>query len=80
MLEKGTEEYMLFMDFWNICKKYWILNDTDEWWESVINDVNTFADKYSGGNNRTFARQVGIALIEHLECQKADANRRFWNG
>lgn len=79
-LEKGTDEYMLFIDFWNLCKKYWVLNDTDEWWDAVIRDVNSFYEKYKNTGSRTFAVKVGTALIMHLESQKVDANRRTGNG
>ena len=78
--EKGTDEYMLFNDFWNICKKYWVLNDTDEWWDAAINDVNAFCTKYKDTKNRTFALKAGMSLIEHLESQKADVNRRVGYG
>jgi hypothetical protein len=69
-LERGTEEYQLFTDYWALCKKYWILNDTDEWWERAINDTNRFIEKYKNSKSNVFALKIGTALIDHLESQK----------
>ena len=35
-LEKGTEEFMMFGEYFNLCKKYWDVSDTDEYWEGLI--------------------------------------------
>ena len=44
---KGSEEWMMFTDFWNLCQKYWVVEDSDEYWESVISSANDFYKKYN---------------------------------
>ena len=45
-LEKGTEEWMMFGDFFNLCKKYWNPNDSDEYWTDILIDSQIFYDKF----------------------------------
>ena len=37
---KGSEEWMMFTDFWNLCQKYWIVENTDEYWDSLVDCTN----------------------------------------
>ncbi|MBO7283824.1 MAG: hypothetical protein J6U71_02030 [Bacteroidales bacterium] len=67
--EKDSQEFVMFQDFWNICKKYWVLDDTDEFWESVIEEVNLFCKKYG---NEKFPRGMGLTLIDYLESQRKE--------
>lgn len=60
---KGSEEWMMFTEFWGICQKYWIPENTDEYWESLIDETNEFAEKYKG----EFANKLAIAFIESME-------------
>ena len=61
---KGSEEWMMFTDFWNLCQKYWILEDTDEYWESVISSTNEFYEKY---NNIPLSKRLALAFIDAME-------------
>ena len=61
---KGSEEWMLFMDFWNYCQKYWIPEKEDEYWEELINAGDAFCKKYG---NSIFSRKLIMAFIEKLE-------------
>ena len=45
-LEKGTEEFIMFGEYFNLCKKYWDVSDMDEYWEGLICDLNKFIKKY----------------------------------
>lgn len=45
-ITKGSEEWMMFTDFWQLCQKHWKVELTDEYWEKLINDANTFYEKY----------------------------------
>lgn len=61
---KGSEEWMMFMDFWNLCQKYWIVEDTDEYWEGVIRSANDFQKKY---NHILLSRRLALAFVDALE-------------
>lgn len=32
---KGTEEYVMFNDFWKLCQSFWIPEDTYEYWKGL---------------------------------------------
>ena len=45
-LEKGTEEWMFWRDFFQLCKKYWEIKDTEEYWRNLVDDANELCEKY----------------------------------
>lgn len=61
---KGSEEWMMFMDYWQLCQKYWDPEESDEYWENVIKDTNAFCEKY--GKNK-FVIGITLALVNSLE-------------
>lgn len=64
---KGSEEWMLFMDFWNLCQKYWIPEEKDEWWEDLIKSECDFCEKYG---NSIFSRKLVMAFNDNLEVKR----------
>ena len=62
--EKGSEEWQMFMDFWQLCQKYYLPEETEEYWQSVIDDGNVFIKKY----NTPFAR--GLFMAFHMEIER----------
>lgn len=62
---KGSEEWLLFMDFWNLCQKFWVPEDTEGYWEAVISETDEFYKKYRTG----FARRLVVVLIGNLESK-----------
>ena len=61
---KGSEEWIMFTDFWNLCQKYWIVEDSDAYWESVIRSANDFQKKY---NHILLSRRLALAFVDALE-------------
>ena len=43
---KGSEEWMMFTDFWQLCQKHWEVELTDKYWEDLISDSDSFYAKY----------------------------------
>ena len=61
--EKGSEEWKIFTDFWELCQRHWEPEETEEYWQTVIDDIDTFYR-----NHKTlFSRKLCIALIHGLE-------------
>lgn len=58
--EKGSEEWMMFLDFWNLCQKYWLVENTDEYWDSLVNSTREFYEKYK---NIHLSENLAIALL-----------------
>lgn len=63
---KGSTEWMLFVDFWEMCKKYWYMEDTEVYWEGLNNDVSNFIEKYG---DYPFATKIGLAFMDYQEDQ-----------
>ncbi len=45
-LEKGTEEWMFWSDFFQYCKKNWTVKDCDDYWKSLIQESELLYQKY----------------------------------
>jgi hypothetical protein len=63
-LERGTEEFELFGDYFKICKKHWQVESTDEYWENLIDDCNEFCEKYK---DYKLAREIARAFCNAQE-------------
>lgn len=63
---KGTEEWSMFMEFWNLCQKYWIPEKNDKWWEEALCEIDAFQKR---NGSTVFARGLCMALINHLEIK-----------
>ena len=60
---KGSSEWMMFMDYWALCQKYWEPDDNDDFWESVVKETDVFYRKY----NSEFAKSLALTLVNELE-------------
>ena len=69
---KGSEEWQMFMDYWTLCQKYWEPEESDEWWDEVVREVDDFCKKYG---STVFARGICLAFVNDLDA-KAKAKRK----
>ena len=60
---KGSSEWMMFMDYWALCQKYWEPDDNDDYWESVVKETDVFYRKY----NSEFDKSLALTLVNELE-------------
>lgn len=60
---KGTEEYYMFNALWTMMKKYYIPENTDEYWQSVVNAHKEFCKKYPS----KLALDLSTAFINDLQ-------------
>ena len=63
---KGSEEWQMFMDYWALCQKYWEPEETDEWWEEALHEIDVFAKKHELS---VFVRGLCMALVNELELK-----------
>ncbi len=61
---KGSEEWMMFTDFWMLCQTYWEVEKQDEYWQSLIDKVNEFCEKYK---EIPLAKQLANAIMNAQE-------------
>ena len=60
---KQSSEWLMFKDFWDLCQKVWVPEDTDEYWEQTTK----LADKFIDEHKSKFARALVNALLKDLE-------------
>ncbi len=63
---KGSEEWQMFMDYWSLCQKYWKPEQSDEWWDEAMKEINSFSKKYG---STVFVRGLCLALMKKLDVQ-----------
>lgn len=66
---KGSEEWMMFTDFWKLCQKYWQVEDSDEYWDELIKDTQDFYRTY---RDVLLSRFLANALTECKEKELAE--------
>ena len=59
---KGSEEWMLFMDFWELVQNLWGIEDAEAYWDSVRTATEAFSEKHG-----EFGQQLAVALACELE-------------
>ena len=62
-LEKGSEEWMFFMDFWKFHQDYYRADNCDDWYVEMMNAGEKLIEKYSKTEFSDFARSL---VFEHF--------------
>lgn len=62
-LQKGSEEFELFQDYWNLLQENWEIEDNNAYWQKAIADSDAFYRKYQ----TPFARDLAVAYMNELE-------------
>ena len=71
---KDSEERQMFIDLWDFCQKYWIVEDNDEYWAELIKAADEFAEKHPNGLGEmwlTIFMQVKEAEFKEMKGDKA---------
>ena len=72
--EKGSQEWMMFAEYWELCRKHWTIKDNDEYWDAVIRDIAVFSKKYQ---KEPLARKIALAFLISLEEKDEKNNYNF---
>lgn len=62
--EKGSEEWLMFQDYWKLCQKYWDVENSDEYWDELIKESEEFLKKYE---SIPLARKMSMAFLDTQE-------------
>ena len=68
-IEKGSEEWQFFQDFFKLRQKYYIPDNEDDWISELIDTGESIIDKYKNTDFAEFAQGI---ILEHF----ADIDRR----
>ena len=72
-LEKGSDEWQFFQDFWKFRQKYYDPDNKEEWIVEMMNAGEMIIEKYK---NTDFAKFAQGLIFEHF----ADIERRCMRG
>ena len=70
---KGSSEWMMFMDYWTLCQKYWEPEESDSYWENLIDATDDFYKKY----NTDFAKSLALSLVNEAERKQKRKERKL---
>lgn len=72
---KESAEMLMFRDFYNIIQKYWIPEDTESYWQGLIDESNAFIEKFR--HTCPLSRKLIVAFNnQQEEVMRNDANKR----
>lgn len=63
--EKGSEEWQMFTDYWNLCQEVWQTEDSEEYWHEAYEKCKEFGEKYKGVFG-DFARKLSLSLLYYI--------------
>lgn len=63
--QKGTEEWQMFMDLWELCQRFWEPEESDKYWAELIKAADEFHKKY----NRSFSKMAAAGLAEDCDMR-----------
>lgn len=66
-IEKGSPEWTMFREFWELRKNYHDSDGTDGFWDGFIKDVSEFIDKYKCEPFSVFVSDLGRAMLDDVE-------------
>ena len=61
---KGSEEFVLFGQFYQLCQKHWKPEENQKYWDDLKESVDKF---YKDNGCTDEAKHLGMALIYYLE-------------
>ena len=70
--EELKKVYGMFTDAWKFYKKYADVQQSDEYWESVVNEYGQIAKKY---DNAKLAIALLLAAIDELERKSKEIQK-----
>lgn len=64
---KDSTYFQVYGDIWSFHKKYYDVQESDEYWDSVISDGSSVYKKYIGKQECEFAKQLVFCVIDELQ-------------
>ena len=64
--EKGTELHQMINDYLRLLQQFWIVEESESYWDGVMEAVYSFYGKYKEVDN-VFAVTMALAFLDVLE-------------
>lgn len=69
-LEKGSDEWMFFQEYWKFRQKYYEADDEEKWFENLQKEVDVIFKKYKDTSIKEYVKEL---LVAHMN----DVDRRY---
>ena len=69
---KDTQEREMFVEFWEMCQKYWIPENTDNYWQTIIKATDDFVEKYK--DVHPIVSEMACAFVCGMEKKYKEIN------
>lgn len=66
---KGSEEWVMFNDFWKMCQSFWMPEENDTYWQKLHDAAQEF------GKHSRFARFLALGFISEMEQKLKDSKK-----
>lgn len=64
---RGTIMFEKFKDYWSFIQNFGIVENTDEYWATLMDAANNLANKYNENGKDLFLRDLILAFIDEKE-------------
>ncbi len=69
---KDSKEFQFFGEFWKLAQKYYVPEESDEYWDNLIKDCSSLCNKYKDTFFLHMVSGLQIALEEVLKANRKD--------
>lgn len=66
--KKGSLERAFFSEFYELCEKYWVPDDSDDYWKSMIRDTEVLNEKYK--ELQPLSKEIIVGFVCGLTAKK----------
>ena len=66
--KKGSLERAFFSEFYELCEKYWVPEDSDDYWKSMIRDTESLNEKYK--ELQPLSKEIIVGFVCGLTAKK----------
>lgn len=61
---QGSEEWMMFTDFWKLCQEIWEPEHPDEYWFDAKKKIDAFREKHK---DISLSSKLAMAILRDIE-------------
>ncbi len=65
---KNSPEWNMFRDFYKICERYWVPEENDDYWRSMIRDTEALNEKYK--ELQPLSKEIIVGFVCGLTAKK----------
>ena len=70
--DKGSEEWLMFVEFWNMCQEFWKPEESMEYWQRIVTATDNFYEKFK---HLHLAKELAVAF-GNAQDKKFAENRK----